>query len=515
VPASLTGRRRAGTLPLGLAAAVAVAVLTLVPLGFVVVASASAEPAAALALLFRARVGELLVNTVGLVLATTTACAVVGTTAAWVVVRTTVPGRPVWIGLLAAPLAVPAFVNSYAWVSMTSAVEGFAGAVLVTTLSYFPFVALPVAATLRGLDPVHEETARALGLGPVAAVRRAVLPALRPAVLGGSLLVGLHLLAEFGALQMLRFPTFTTAIYDAYESTFAGPAATLLAAVLVLLCLVLLAGELRLAGRLRLARVGAGAARPRPPRPAGRATPLALLGLATLVVLALGVPLAALGRWLAEGSSTAFPVAELGLATLTSLGLAAAGAAVTTVLALPIAWVAVRHPGRIGRLVERSSWVGSSLPGIVVALALVTVTVRALPVIYQTTALLLVGYAILFLPRAMVAIRAALAQVPPELDDVARSLGVRPAGVMARVTLPLVARGVGAGSALVFLAVVTELTATLLLAPIGTDTLATEFWGRADAVAYGAAAPYAALMVLISAPAAWLLTRRGVPGGPA
>ena len=117
------------------------------------------------------------------------------------------------------------------------------------------------------------------------------------------------------------------------------------------------------------------------------------------------------------------------------------------------------------------------------------------------------------LRSSSVAIRSALAQVPPELDDVARSLGVRPAAVMARVTLPLVARGLGAGSALVFLAVVTELTATLLLAPIGTDTLATQFWGHADAVAYGAAAPYAALMVLISAPAAWLLTRRGVPGG--
>ena len=80
--------------------------------------------------------------------------------------------------------------------------------------------------------------------------------------------------------------------------------------------------------------------------------------------------------------------------------------------------------------------------------------------------------------------------------------------MLRRITLPLVTRGLGAGAALVFLAVVTELTATLLLAPIGTETLATRFWGNAASLAYGAAAPYALLMIVISAPAAYLLTRR-------
>ena len=94
-----------------------------------------------------------------------------------------------------------------------------------------------------------------------------------------------------------------------------------------------------------------------------------------------------------------------------------------------------------------------------------------------------------------------------ELDDVGRSLGVRPIGVAYRVTVPLVARGLGAGAALVFLAVVTELTATLLLAPNGTVTLATEFWSHTSTLEYGAAAPYALLMIVVSAPAAFLLTR--------
>jgi iron(III) transport system permease protein len=230
--------------------------------------------------------------------------------------------------------------------------------------------------------------------------------------------------------------------------------------------------------------------------------------MAALAGLALAVPLGSLAHWLIVGTSTAFPLGLLATTTLTSIGLGVAGAAATCLLAVPVAWLSVRHPGRVSRVLERSTYIAGSLPGIVVALALVTLSIGYLPPVYQTTLLLVAAYAVLFMPRAMVSLRAALAQIPPELDDSARSLGARPAGVMWRVTLPMVARGLGAGAALVFLAVVTELTATLLLSPIGTDTLATEFWSNSSSLAYGAAAPYALLMIVISAPAAWLLSRQ-------
>jgi iron(III) transport system permease protein len=178
------------------------------------------------------------------------------------------------------------------------------------------------------------------------------------------------------------------------------------------------------------------------------------------------------------------------------------------VATVPVAWLYTRFPGRWATLIERSTYIGSALPGIVVALALVTVAIRGVPALYQTTAMLLVAYAIMFLPRAMVSVRAGLAQAPPLLEEVSRSLGNGRLSTMRRVTLPLIAPGLGSGAALVFLAAVTELTATLLLAPIGTQTLATRFWSLSGSVAYGAAAPYAALMVLISAPATYLLTRQ-------
>jgi iron(III) transport system permease protein len=489
------------------AVSVVVALIALIPLFFVVATAVGVGWDTAVRLLVRPRIGELLWNTTRLALACMALCALLGTAAAWLVERSTLPGRRVWNVLLVVPLAIPAFVNSYGWVSLTASVEGYAGALLIVTLSYYPLVYLPVAAALRGLDPALEETATALGHGRWRTFFRVVLPQLRPAMLGGALLVGLHLLAEFGALQMLRYPTFTTAIYDQFQSSFNGPAANMLAGVLVLCCLLLLLGELRLRGRARYARLGAGAARPATPARLGWLTGPVLLGLGVLVTLALGVPLGSLVYWLITGSSSAFPLQTLVTTTMTSLGLAGAAAVVTTALALPVAWLCVRYPGRVGTLLERGTYFGNALPGIVVALALVTIGIRYTPPLYQTVPMLVIAYAILFLPRAMVTVRSAIAQVPPVLDDVAHALGATPAATMWRVTLPLIARGVGAGAALVFLAGVTELTATLLLAPVGTETLATEFWAKSDSIAYGAAAPYAALMVLISAPATYLLTR--------
>lgn len=500
--------RRVGRYPLPLlVAAVVVAVVMLAPIGYVLVFVLAEGPTGAAELLFRPRVAELLRNTTGLVVIGCTACAVIGTGAAWLVERTTMPGRRMWTVLMAAPLAVPAFVNSYGWVSVTPAVEGLGGAALITTMSYFPLVYLPVAAVLRGIDPAFEEVSRALGNGPWTTFVRVVLPQLRPALFGGVLLVGLHLLAEYGALAALRFATFTTAIYDQFESTFNGAASTMLAGVLVLACLLLLVGELRMAGRARVARIGAGAARPATPHRLGSLTPLALLGMAALAVLSLGVPLGSLFTWLVRGSSTTFQLDLIAATTATSIGLGVAGAALTSLLAIPVAVLSVRHPGRASRMLERSTYVAGSLPGIVVALALVTMSVSYLPPVYQTPVLLVTAYAVLFMPRSMVSLRAALAQIPPELESSGRALGATSLATLCRITVPLAARGLAAGAALVFLAVVTELTATLLLAPIGTVTLATEFWSNSYNLAYGAAAPYALLMIVISAPAAWLLTR--------
>jgi iron(III) transport system permease protein len=438
------------------------------------------------------------------VVLTCTITTVLGVGAAWLVERTALPWVGFWRVALVAPLAVPAFVNSFAWAALVPGLEGLGGAVLITSLSYFPFVFLPVAAILRSLDQGLEEAARALGFGPWRTFARVGLAQVRPAMLGGVLLVGLHLLAEYGALEMLRFPTFTTAILDQYEVAFDSRSGSVLAAVLVGLAVTLLTVEMLARGRMRHARVGGGATR-RPDRARlGRTTPLAVLALGALTALALGVPAWSVVRWSARAGEATEPL-DLLPTLWGTLVLALLAAAATTLAALPAAWVLARGRSWFAVVVERITYVASSLPGVVVALALITVTIGVTPALYQTSAVLVAAYVILFIPRAMVATRAAVAQAPPELAEAARALGSGPLAAFLRVQLPLTLRGTLAGSALVFIAVTTELTATLLLAPTGTRTLATAFWDASAALDYAAAAPYAAVMVLLSAPLTYLL----------
>jgi iron(III) transport system permease protein len=490
------------------AAVALLVVATFVPLGYVAWSMATLGPGAVYELLARPRVGELLVNTVGLVVATVPLCLLLGVGAAWLVERTDLPGRSVWRPLFVAPLAVPAFINSYAWVSVIPTLHGFWAGVLVATMSYFPFAYVPVAATLRRLDPAIEESARALGSSPRVVFWRIVLPQLRLAILGGGLLIGVHLLAEYGAFAMLRFSTFTTAIFEQFQATFNGAAGSTLAGVLVLLCLVLIVGEAAARGNARYARIGSGAQCASTPHHLGAMAIPANLTLAALAALALGVPVWTIVRWLWIGGTQAWTSSDVLTSTAQTVVLAASAAALTTLLAFPFAWVAVRYSGFFARFVEGSNFVTSSMPGIVTALALVTVAIRYLPPLYQTVSLVLAAYVLMFLPRAMVNLRSGLAQVPPGLEEASRSLGVSPTWTFLRVTLRLTAPAAAAGASLVFVAVATELTATLLLAPTGTNTLAMRFWSLSSELDYADASPYAFLLVALSVPVTVVLFRQ-------
>ena len=491
--------------------AVTVAILvaaTFIPLGYVGWAFVTTGWTQAYELLARPRVGELLRNTVGLVVITVPLCVVIGVGVAWLVERTDLPGRAAWRPLFVAPLAVPAFVNSYAWVGVVPSLHGLGAGVLISTLSYFPFVYLPAAATLRRLDPAVEESARALGSGSTGVFFRVVLPQLRLAILGGGLLIGVHLLAEFGAFAMLRFDTFTTAIFQQFQATFDGAAGSMLAGVLVLCCLVLLVAEASARGHARFARIGTGAPRAATPIRLGRMVLPAQAALVALLMLAVGVPVWTILRWLWIGGAEVWVLDEIGTALAQTIGLATAAAMLTTLLAFPVAWVAVRSRGVLARVVEGANYITSSLPGIVTALALVTVTIHVAPPLYQTVVLILCAYVLLFMPRALVSLRAGLAQVPPSLEEASRSLGISPTGTFVRVTLRLTAPAAAAGASLVFVAVATELTATLLLAPTGTRTLSMRFWSLASELDYAAAAPYALALVVLAIPVTLVLIRQ-------
>ena len=232
-----------------------------------------------------------------------------------------------------------------------------------------------------------------------------------------------------------------------------------------------------------------------------------------MTLVTVGVPLGTVLFWLSQPGAASITPAEvspalLTQATLASIGYGLGGAAVATLLALPIGFLATRYRSRTTTLIERTSYLTQGLPGIVIALALVFLTIHYLHILYQSALLMILAYGIQFLCLAVVGVRAAFAQAQPRLEEAARSLGLGPVAVAWRVMLPLAGPGLGAAAAMVFVSVTTELTATLLLAPIGTQTLATQIWADTSTLAFAAAAPYTALMMTISLLATWLLARQ-------
>ncbi|MCN0155090.1 ABC transporter permease, partial [Salinispora arenicola] len=219
-------------------------------------------------------------------------------------------------------------------------------------------------------------------------------------------------------------------------------------------------------------------------------------------------PALSLARRLTDGVSRPGALAEVAVAAGNSLTVSLSGAALTMVLALPLGLLVARAPGALTTALDRLVYLAHALPGVVIGLSLIFFGITVAYPLYQTRWLLALAYATLFLPLAVGAVAGAATQSPPGLEEVARSLGRGPLTVLRTVTLPLVLPGIGAGAALVFLTGMKELPATLLLRPTGTDTLATELWTATSVGAYAAAAPYAALLVAISALPTWLLVSR-------
>jgi iron(III) transport system permease protein len=506
-PVAWTDRlpRTARRMPWMKAAALCVSLLALLPLAFIIWIAWQTGWEASGSLIFRPRVGELLVNTVLLVAFAVPLSIALAVGLAWLTECSDLPGRRLWAWLCIAPLAVPAFVHSYAWVTVIPGLEGLTAGVLISVLAYFPFVYLPVAAMMRRLDPGLQDAAASLGFAPRRVFFRVVLPQLRLALCGGGLLVGLHLLAEYGLYVFVRFDTFTTAIVDQFQSTFNGPAATMLAGVLVACCLALLTTESLVRGNGRYARVGMGAARQADPVSLGAMTVPSLLLLTAIALLSLGVPLLTIGRWLSIGGVEVWRWDRILLAFGQTLVLAVLGGLLTMLLAIPMAWLSVREPGRFQRVLEHSNYIVGSIPGVVIALALVTIAVRVAHPLYQTMATILIAYALMFLPRALISLRASIAQAPVELEHAAGSLGRSPARALFATTIRLAAPGAAAGMALASLGIMNELVGTQMLAPNGTRTLAMAFWALSGELDYAAAAPYALIMVLVSLPFTFLL----------
>ena len=505
-----------------LAAAVAAAVLS--PLVWLVRQASTVGLAESVALLTSPTATEVLVNSVVLTAVVTVASVVLGVPMAVLTVQTDLPFRRAWTVLVALPLVVPSYIGAFAYTSLPNLYEsvglaaatgvepptvyGLWGTALVLTLFVYPYVFLTTRASLLSFDEAQLEAARTLNHGFPAAFRRVILPQILPGVAAGSLLVALYALSDFGTPAIMRYDVFTRVIFVELNSFGAGRAnATLFSLQLLAVTAVILALESRVGGD---AAAGYGT-------PASSSTVLSLgryrwaaaLLPAGITLFTLGLPVAILAMWLVRsgpgyrGGGLAFRPEF----AVNSVFVAALAALVTVLLALPVAYYAGRSNSLPARLVERSTYLGYAMPGVVLGLALVffasqwlleTFGAGAVRLVYQSLPLLVFAYVVRFLPQAVGSTRSSVLGVDRELVGAARLLGASPRRAFRRVTLPLIAPGLLAGTALVFLTTMKELPATLILHPTGFTTLVTYIWRVQEAGYYGRGALPALVLVTAS-----------------
>lgn len=474
------------------------------------------------------------------VLATTTTilAAIMGVPLAWLTVRSDLPGRHFVRWLAPLPLAIPPYIGAIVYQILFAPrgpvnaaitrilglsvngqlvnIYGVAGAAWVLSLFVFPYIFLLVAAGLERMNPTLEEVARATGMSRWAVFFKVTLPMLRPALVGGGLMVFLYAWADFGVVSLLRVRTLTTIVYDYIQGTMDWTIPASLSVFLTLITLGVLVIQLRIMGRGAYAQV-MGAARPAPPVPVGRwRIPALVFGFAVLCC-ALGVPVGVLAHQvsrLTRGAAWAFLAQQVPYVA-NSLLTAASGASIAVALALVIGWFQARR--RLGRGVSVLFQIGYAIPGTVLGLGMVGFFQMAVPWLYGNPIVLVLGYLVLFVTPALQGVSAALAQISSSLEDAARGLGRGPLATFWEVTFPLARPGLVGAWVLVFILCMRELAATLILRPPGFDTLPVRIWIHTMDVGPVPSAALLALVLVAIVALPWLglvlLGRRGIPIG--
>ena len=392
-------------------------------------------------LLLRPRTAVVLFNSVALAASVTLGTIAIAVPLAWLVVRSDLPWRRFWTGLLIVPLAVPSYVGGFVLIGALGPrgmlqrlleplgverlpeIYGFPGSWLALTLFTYPYVFIVVRAALQGMDPTQEEASRSLGQSGWSTFVRITLPQLRPAIAAGGLLVALYALSDFGAVSLLQFNSFTRVIYAHYQGSFDRHLAAGLALVLVFMTLLILALEHWSRGKAQYHRGTRSGSRPQRQVSLGKWRAPAIALCASVAMLAIAMPALTVGYWLFRSVSYTASLSALPGLAWNSLWVSAAAGVAAVALAVPVAYLTVRFPRRLIKPFEFVVYLGYGLPGIVIALSLVFFGANVAPSIYQTFVLLIVAYLIRFMPQAYGNARASLLQVHPSLEEASRSLG--------------------------------------------------------------------------------------------
>jgi iron(III) transport system permease protein len=500
------------------------AALILLPLGYVTSQALSADPAV-WSRLWTTRIPELLTNTIWLSASVACLTLLLGVSTAWLVTRIEFPGRQLWEGALVLPLAMPTYVLAYIYSYLLGfggpvehlwqlvagpqarifSPQSYLGATLVMTLDTFPFVYLLSRSALLNLNVSFEEVSRASGISRMKTLWLVTLPLMRPSIAAGLALVILYVVSDFGAVSLLRYQTLTYAVFQQMTGRSDNTAASILSLLLVGLALLFLVTERWFRHRSRFYQTTGRYRRPERHRFGWLGTTLVTGYLVLVVGASFGLPAYLLVTWSLSPEAQA-TIDSRFFGFLWNSGFLAACAATGGVLiGLPLAYMANRRPSWLNLGCLQAAYAGYVLPGPVAALAVLVLCLNLTPFLYGSVLVLIVAYVIHFLPAGLQSLEPALQQITPNLEEVARTLGFGVRQTWQRVTLPLMRNGFIVAWVLMFLQTMKELPATLLLRPVGFDTLAIRVWMEASEEYYQLAAPSALLIVLLGLPTLLLL----------
>lgn len=485
---------------------------------------------------------DLVKNTLVLVAGVACGVLVIGVGLAWLTTMCEFPGRRFFDWALMLPLAMPAYVLAfvaaglfdYAGPVQTVLREHFGstdwvpdvrsagGVIAVMTLVFYPYVYMLARSAFLTQGRATLEAARTLGLGPWRAFFYAVLPMARPAIFAGLALALMETLADFGAVSVFNYDTFTTAIYKAWFGFFSLQAAAQLASLLLLFVGLALITERSLRGRARFHEARNGA-RARPQRLRGPGAWAASGAAALVFLLAFLLPVAQLSVWAFHALTTDIDARYFGILFHTLL-LGGMAALLTVAGALILAVTRRRQADRLTRASVSVATLGYALPGAVLAVGVMVVLTGvdnawvALMRIFDgqwsgrllggTVVALLLAYLVRFMAVAFGPIESAFERIPPSLTEAARMLGTGPLESARRIYLPLLRPGLLTAALLVLVDVMKEMPATLMLRPFGWDTLAVRIFELTAEGYWERAALPALTLVLIGLLPIVMLVRR-------
>ncbi len=483
----------------------------LIPLGYLLTKAFSAEGAALLEVVFRWRNAKLFLNTLFLTIGVLLLNVLVATPAAWLTSRTDLKYKRLFTVLSALPLAIPGYVMAYGFLALGGntgivaelfgrsipRLSGYWGALLALSAYTSPYLFLNLRAALRGLDPSVEESAQNLGYRYPEVFWRVILPQLRPAFYASGLIISLHVLGDFGVVSLMRYETFSYALYIEYTFSFEHIYAAWLALMLLGFTVGLLYVETRFLKRVELHRAGRGTSRQSSIVPLGSWSVLAYTYLCVLAFITVIIPAGAVFLWIFRGFDLSALHGLIGALT-GSLSVALPVGFLCAFLAIPLAYIEVRHSSRLSSVVGRVAYIVYAIPPLAFALSLIFFVLHTLPLIYKTLPVLIYACTLHFLAEAIGPIRSSLYQASPHLEEAARSLGYPPLQAFLRVLLPVLLRAVLTATALVFVATMKELPFTFLLSPAGYETLSLNVWSYTSEAMFAEAAPYALAILFFS-----------------